>query len=129
VPASAAGRHVRPAAVILPLALLPGPAAATEALSLCRFGTECVEAEPCADTAYTLRVVPGDGDMTATLEDQSGSVPASLGVTPDGATWALARGGGVLRLLSVAPDGAARYTLHFTAAPMVLSYLGRCEDE
>ncbi|MFD1344257.1 hypothetical protein [Litorisediminicola beolgyonensis] len=99
---------------------------------LCRFGTECYEAETCQSTDFELTVEgrAGGSDETAlmagaTLGSVAGDVEA-LGAFAEGV---LSLTGGDLdgrHLLTVTGD-AARYSVHYSDGPMVISYLGACE--
>ena len=111
------------AALPLLLALAPTPALAD---ATCRFVTECVDDAPCtaSDYAFTLEMK----EMAATLVTPSASIEGRLGVTPDGATYALAVGDGGVHLLTVLGD-TARYTVHLPGAGLAITYLGTCGTE
>ncbi len=115
------------------LALLPIPAIAGMA---CVFATECYEGEACIDSGFSLAVetalAPGslaaeggfpEGD---TIVTDAETIP----VTWAGSGAALGAFGSTKAgffMLSIAPDGAARYTAHLPAAEFGLTYVGRCE--
>lgn len=115
------------------LAALPVPAPA--ATTLCRFETECVEAEPCAGTDDAARIVrPGDRTTGAGMfGDDAGSVVPGELPGPDAATHSAGRGEGAYeggsRMLfpTTTQDGPARLTVHFTEGPMAITHIGSCE--
>lgn len=116
------------------LALLPAAAAAQEAGWTCTFATECLD-DQCSPSGYeaSLAVTPtsidaGIAQVTARLEDPSETFPLA-GTDQNGllrlsnidnATGA--------RLITVTPDGTARYTIHIADPAMAMTYLGRCEE-
>ena len=122
----------------LALWLVPGIAMAD--LS-CRFEQECLEGESCAESGYELQVVPQD----AMVDDiEPGAVAQALGdqaivddagrfdVLPLGRrdgekSWFGISAAGA-HLLTVSPQGAARYSVHFEGAEFSMLYLGQCED-
>ncbi|MGH1577137.1 hypothetical protein [Planktotalea sp.] len=99
----------------------------------CRFTTECYEAEPCADTEFTPSLEARAGGLTeddtvveAKLVSDAGDA-VLLGVR-SGGTLSLSGGTFEARqLLTIAKDGAARYSLHYADGPMAISYLGVCK--
>lgn len=97
---------------------------ATPALAgtTCTFALECYEAEACAESTFTLDVTETGfsslfGDMEILNQDSDAY----------SATY-YAMGPGARYLLSTAPDGGARFTVH-TVGPQVVSYLGQCREE
>lgn len=108
------------------LAVTASPALAEMTLG-CRFPTECVEAEPCAESDYAF-TVETEG-MRATLATPSRDIEARLGLTPEGAMVVLGIGPGGVHLLTLMDEaGTARYTTHLPGAGMALTYLGTCEE-
>ena len=116
-------------------ACLMGPNVATAGM-LCSFATECMEGESCLESGFTLEVDTGlrPGALAAegglptgdTIVTDSETIP----VTWAGAGPALAAfgpTGSSFVMLSVAPDGAARYTAHLSGADLSLTYIGTCE--
>ena len=96
----------------------------------CHFQTECVDAE-CAASGYQGRLTvtsDGAGLAEAGWEDPSESVALSA-IVNDGTILASADGGedGRLRILTVLPDGAARFTTHQTDPISAITYIGSCE--
>ena len=99
----------------------------------CRFGIECLEAEGCVAGGLSATLDGRAGGMDAQsmtvqaeLAFEAGAVEM-LGVMDSGA---MSLSGGPFEarhLLTRAPDGATRYTVHYTDGPMVVSYLGQCE--
>lgn len=112
------------AAGAITLALAAGPVPALEAT--CRFEVECYETEPCDAAAFTLSLRPGTAAGTALFSDIAGETEAALSVASNGATVALAITSASVQLLIVGTDGAARYTLHLTDGPAVITYHGQC---
>lgn len=112
----------------LALAALPLAAQAAD----CAFDAECVEDEPCAETAYAARIVGPGAGMTgpATLVDDAGSVAleaAGPGVWVGGDGRGAYAGRFGAMMLTTGEDGTARLTVHFTEGPMAITYLGTCE--
>ena len=111
------------------LALLgaAGPAAAAAGAE-CRFVLECVDAEPCAATDYAIALETED--MDARLVTPAETVEGRLGVTPGGATFALALTDDAVHLLTIMnAAGEARYTLHLADAGLAITYHGQCGTE
>ncbi|MEV8467400.1 hypothetical protein AB0T83_11475 [Fluviibacterium sp. DFM31] len=117
----------RPALAAASLALTPGLAAAQVVEVECVFTVECYEAEACDEANFSLRVGKGDSPAEAVVrtpaESFAGKVQGhdstSLVWTTQTATTA--------QILSWGADGSARYTLHLTDGPVVVSYHGHCE--
>ncbi|MGS4945646.1 hypothetical protein ACVDG3_09215 [Meridianimarinicoccus sp. RP-17] len=103
------------------------PAAAIDAA--CHFTTECFENEPCDEADFVLRIRPGPEEMSVRLGGPADEVTGELGVAQSGATLVLARGPSSVQILTIGPDESARYTLHLTDGPAMVSYIGTCEDE
>jgi hypothetical protein len=101
-------------------------AAAAGAAFDCRFDHRCVEDAPCTAADLALSVSGEAGPGAARLATGEGARPATLSVTPGGATFVLALGEDAIRLLSLGAGGTARYTLHISDGPRVVTYLGRC---
>lgn len=91
----------------------------------CKFTTECFESEACSDTSYDVSIEENDGKTA--LITVSETVPVSLGGS-DVMRVYVGVTDGAFHLLSRAADGTARYTNHLFQGPMVVSYLGKCED-
>lgn len=101
----------------------------------CRFATECREDEPCAENGYgvTLNGDAGgldEGAMVVSVVMSSETGDTEIVGVRDAGAMSLSGGSFDARhLLTVAPDGTARYTVHYSDGPQVVSYLGRCEAE
>ena len=118
---------------LLLIASLPSPGLA--ATTICRFETECVEAEACAATDYAARIVrPGERTSGAgTFSDDAGTVVLTKLPGPDAAThFSAGNGEGAyegafgMMFLTTGEDGTARLTVHFEEGPMAITYLGTC---
>ena len=98
----------------------------------CSFVTECYEGEGCAETAFDLSIegragglVPTDLMVEAQIVADAGTAEM-LGLRASGA-YSLSGGEFAARhMMTIAPDGAARYTVHYADGPMMISYLGTC---
>ena len=99
----------------------------------CRFVWECVENEPCTETEFSPDVTGTAGGASAdALAVQSQMVSDAETVTLTGTKQDKAlslTGGGfdARHLLSIAADGASRYTVHYADGPIAISYLGTCK--
>ena len=101
----------------------------------CKFETECADSD-CSDSGYsaslylsaTRPVASGATVITARLADASETVALS-GMIVDGTKrlFNIESDAGA-RLLTIWPDGAARYVTHIADPAMAVSYLGRCEE-
>lgn len=108
-------------------ALVALPVAATDAA--CHFTVECFEDEPCDEADFVLRIRSGDAPMSVRLGGPVDRITGELSVAESGATLILARSPSSLQILTIGPDDTARYTLHLTDGPAMVSYIGTCEDE
>jgi hypothetical protein len=98
----------------------------------CTFEKECLEDEVCNDTTFAPVLKARAGGLTETdmvveaeLVSEAGDATL-LGVRSNGA---MSLSGGTFEarhLLTIAANGTARYTLHLSDGPMVISYLGSC---
>ncbi|QDY69068.1 hypothetical protein [Qingshengfaniella alkalisoli] len=95
----------------------------------CSFETECFEDEDCAESTFSLSLTGEVGITDAQLLSDSETITGSLAATPAGGLAFLGITGPAVHLLSKGEDFTARYTVHLTNGPMVISYLGRCEAE
>lgn len=115
--------HKFPVSLGLVLALFPGLAAAD--LS-CTFVRECMEDAACDSTDYDLTVTSADGAHQ--IDDLNGSSTGmALDAGPERRVWAWMSDFGA-NLLTVAPDGAARYSTHLPEAELSILYLGTCAE-
>ena len=96
----------------------------------CTFQTECMDTECSASGYEGWMTVMSDGAGMAEVEwdDPSESVAMSA-VTDGGILLASSTGteAGRQRMLTVLPDGQARFTTHLTDPPMAITYLGECK--
>lgn len=108
---------------------LPGLASAQAVEVECLFTQECFEAEACDEASFSVRLgkgtVPGEVVMRTPAETIAGTV---RGNDTSSLVWS-ARTPSSEQLLSWGADGTARYTLHLTDGPAVVSYLGQCEAQ
>jgi hypothetical protein len=113
-------------AALFALAALPAQAGTT-----CVFPTRCTDDAPC--TASDLSFAFEAEDWTARLDLPDGPVEGQLGLTPSGATLAIAIAGDGVHLLTVMDaDGTARYTRHVTPADgpgHAVTWLGHCRED
>jgi len=99
----------------------------------CRFTWECVENEPCTETEFTPDITGTAGGASAdalTVQSQMVSDAETVDMTGTKQVKALSLTGGgfdARHLLSIATDGASRYTVHYADGPIVISYLGTCK--
>ncbi len=119
---------MRGLALPLVLAALAGPAGAALTLpAACTFSVECFEAEACDETALRLALTRNGTPDTVRIGSVAEHFTAQRSVTERGATVLQALGPTSAQILSVGPDGTARYSLHLTDGPAALTYLGTCE--
>ena len=121
------------AAALLAL-LLPAAASAQAAEWTCSFKTECLD-EDCAASGYKARLAltpvsidAGVATLQASLSDDSEAVPMA-GMDQNGLMrmFNLESAAGA-RLLTIWPDGTARYTTHIAGPAASMTYAGRCEE-
>ncbi|MEL7461691.1 MAG: hypothetical protein AAFX59_00490 [Pseudomonadota bacterium] len=122
-------------AFVIATAFILAPGAALAGMA-CSFQTECLSGEACADSGYTVTVEtalrPGSLAMEGGLptDDSIVTDAETIAITWSGVGAALAatgRTGSAMHLLTVAPDGAALYSVHLPAAEIAITYLGTCE--
>lgn len=98
----------------------------------CRFSLECFEGEACAETDYSFELNGLAGGlapdaMAALVKMESiGGSEDMLG-TVSGKVMTLTGGGIEARHMLTLQGAAARYTLHYSDGPMVISYIGVCD--
>lgn len=128
------------------LALLPGSAAFADADRLqfqCVFSTECVDAEPCEITDYSLTfdfptalileaeglLPPTDDTRLAQIETQVDTFEAQAWAAQGGLVigWTELSDEGHLKHLSLS-DGTARYSVQLPAWETAIYYEGTCEE-
>ncbi len=105
----------------LPLVALPRAAQAKEAPFICRFTTECSEAEPCTTADFSLTV---DLENSA-IRTEYGDLTVVAVKREAGLKTLFATGAGAEYLLSLTP-GAARLSTQNNKGPEMLGYLGGC---
>ncbi|MEO1238144.1 MAG: hypothetical protein AAFW64_00495 [Pseudomonadota bacterium] len=102
----------------------------------CTFSTECLEGEDCLESGYTLTVETAlrPGSLA-----QEGGLPTEDTIVTDtetfAITWLASRQGlaavaatsSGFQMLSVAPDGTARYSVHLPLSDLSIHYIGTCE--
>ena len=126
---------MRPSLPILGLALLaPALAHAQAAEWTCTFKTECRDDE-CATSGYeaALALTPmsidaGVATLQATLSDDAETLTMA-GMDQNGLQrlFNIESAAGS-RLLTISPDGKARYTTHIADPAAAVTYIGRCEE-
>ncbi len=90
--------------------------------AMCRFDTECFEAEACADSSFAAEM-----DIAAqTIETDFGTLAIADTRAEPGLVSVIASGDGARYMLTITKDGA-RMTAHLHDGPLVVSYLGQCE--
>ena len=94
----------------------------------CTFETICFEADPCDTATLALRVRSDATTGKVTLGPRGDRVAGRATAAPSGATVIVARGPTSFQLLTVL-DRGARYSVHLTDGPAVVTYLGTCEAE
>lgn len=119
------GARMRAYLSALALALACGPALAQEQVFTCAFTRECID-ETCEDTSFSgvLRSNPEtrhghwqDATRTVELASNLSSGQLIAGTMQDEAL-----------LITRAPDGAARFTVHNFAPFMAITYSGTCKE-
>ncbi|SIT14979.1 hypothetical protein SAMN05421759_12140 [Roseivivax lentus] len=106
--------------VFLPAAAMSGT---------CRFTTECFEAEACAETEFTLDIEMAEAATQIVQLVTDAETMTGEGQMLDQGGF-LFQGGNAngAHLLTAAPDGAARYSVHYFEGPMIVTYHGTCEE-
>lgn len=112
------------------LLMFPSLALATDdTYAQCQFNTECLEGEACAATDYQMAIVHDDsfGFIMQTVAENIKGVVFDNGA-PNASSTLMGQSETAAHLLTIQPDGAARYTVHMQG-PMLINYLGKCEVE
>lgn len=121
-------------ATLAAIALAPAAAVAQEASWNCNFQSECLD-DQCATSGYEASLVlltssidAGIATVNGRLEDSAENLPLA-GIDQNGLIrlFNIESATGA-RLLTVTPDGTARYTTHIADPIMSMTYLGRCEE-
>ena len=112
---------------LIALLLSPSMAFAGDEFASCHFTTECFESEACSDTDFRF-VVNHDDDLAFVIltdaEDIDGLVFDNRG--QDAASTLIGMTDTAYHMLTINPDGAARYSVHMEG-PMAIFYSGQCE--
>lgn len=101
----------------------------------CNFDQRCVDGAVCQDAAFFPRISgeagglsPSDMVLEATMIDDAHATTL-LGLVSNDA-YSLSGGSFDERhLMTIAPSGVARYTLHQAAGPSAITYLGTCKAQ
>jgi hypothetical protein len=100
----------------------------------CQFSHECIDLDACADTTFSGELtgaaggaVAGDLAVGVTMQSDSGDQEL-VGVLKDKSFKLMNIVGNGAHLLTIAPDGSARYAVHFPDVPMAITYHGQCKD-
>lgn len=107
--------------------ILPTLAWAEDEYATCQFGTECFEAESCADTDFGF-VVTHDDTLGFVIQTDAENIDGLVfdNGFPDGTSTLIGATDTAYHMLTIAPDGAARYSVQMQG-PMVVSYMGQCK--
>ena len=104
----------------------------SEISMLCAYENECLDAEACNNTTFSFELKGragglNDVDMVVQAELISEIGDTILLGARSGEAMSLSGGTFDARhLLTIAKNGNARYTLHYSDGPMAISYLGAC---
>jgi len=104
----------------------------SEISMLCAYENECLDAEACNNTTFSFELKGhadglNDVDMVVQAELISEIGDTILLGARSGEAMSLSGGTFDARhLLTIANNGNARYTLHYSDGPMAISYLGAC---
>jgi hypothetical protein len=116
-------RFLIPLLLLAPTATFAGPAV----LAQCMFNSECIEGEACEVTNYMVIVYENNAapfTMESVSETITGEFIEDRG--GDGNSTLFGTSTGAAHLLTIAPNGDARYSVQMDG-PMIISYLGNCE--
>lgn len=116
-----------PALLCLIALLLPQAAAALDAT--CHFTVECFEAEDCDEADFVLDVRSEEDPSHVRLGGPVDDIRGRVGKAESGAHVIVARSPSSMQILTIGPDETARYTLHLTDGPAMVSYTGICEED
>jgi len=109
--------------------MLPSLAWAGDEFASCHFTTECFESEPCSDTDFGFAVNHND-DVGFIIQTDAENIDGLVfdNRFPEETSTLIGQTETAYHMLTIAPDGTARYSLHMQG-PMVVSYMGQCEVE
>lgn len=96
---------------------------------ICTFDVECYEAEACDEANFELKLVPGATEDERIARSVADRTPGTVTQTESGTMVWQAITPSTVQLLSWRGETAARYTLHLTDGPEVITYHGLCEEE
>ena len=107
--------------------MLPSLAWAGDEFATCHFTTECFEGEACTDTDFGF-VVNHDDQTGFVIQTDAENIGGLVfdNRFPDETSTLIGATETAYHMLTIAPDGAARYSVQMQG-PMVISYLGQCE--
>ncbi|MEM1360164.1 MAG: hypothetical protein AAGF94_00405 [Pseudomonadota bacterium] len=105
------------------------PALAEWVTVACSFKTQCYEADACDDAALLVKLSAGDTPGTVQMRSPEETVIGTPGGSDTTSLTWIAETETAVHLMSWGADGSARYSLHLTLGPAVVSYLGSCEAE
>ena len=107
--------------------MLPTMAYGADDFAACHFTTECFESESCTDTDFSFAVNHND-DVGFIIQTDAENIDGLVfdNRFPEETSTLIGQTETAYHMLTIAPDGAARYTLHMQG-PMVVSYMGTCE--
>jgi len=105
----------------------PSLAWAGDEFATCHFTTECFEGETCTDTDFGF-VVIHDDQMGFVIQTDAENIDGLVfdNRFPDETSTLIGAAETAYHMLTIAPKGAARYSVQMQG-PMVVSYMGQCE--
>ena len=114
---------------LIALMMLLTLAWAGDEFATCHFTTECFESEPCSDTDFGF-VVNHNDDVGFIIQTDAENIDGLVfdNRFPEETSTLIGQTETAYHMLTIAPDGTARYSLHMQG-PMVVSYMGQCEVE
>lgn len=120
---------MRAIAIIAAALCAATPALAQWVAVACTFETQCYEAEACDDAALRVKLSAGETPGSVQMRSPEETVIGTPGGSDTTSLTWIAETDTAIHLMSWGADGSARYTLHLTLGPAVVSYLGSCEAE
>ena len=104
----------------------------SEIAMLCAFENKCLDAEACNNTTFSLELkgrAGGLNDVDIVVQAELISEIGDTILLGARSGEAMSLSGGTFdarHLLTIANDGYARYTMHYSDGPIAISYLGAC---
>ena len=104
----------------------------SEIAMLCAFENKCLDAEACNNTTFSLELkglAGGLNDVDVVVQAELISEIGDTILPGARSGEAMSLSGGTFdarHLLTIANDGYARYTMHYSDGPIAISYLGAC---